>query len=608
MGRDKPLGVTKQTGKKFQYKTPKSQRFPDKLALGREENLANLFQDKRFGAQNPNMSDEAKYLKRFTRERQFLSKRKGKFELDEEEEFVLTHKGEALDAVQDMDHFSVQSDDPSDFEDSAVQQLHFSSEGPHSDSKPARQRYEEIIAKSKYNKYLHKKNKEDLQVLALQTDQNTDNLRKVMKFRDFDQDKEKDEYDLLVNELRDEGKQRPATDNAYEQALQARQELEKAGKKYEVPENYEEFESMFGSNQGETLAKLMVWNDQHLPSAQGKLPLLLSHVLRYLADTASLSALLTQGQYSPLLTHTHSLCCVYPETTCELLTALIQSPLSATNSVILLDLMGCLAAISDLNDENNLTIRAIAGENLLKTNTKLPEKCCFYLFFAYIYAYKWVFPSHVFTPELFFCVRRVLIRTKDVSPSECTLKELIISPNYEKARFFTEKLLISAFKAFPGPQFRLFFQELIAISPSKLLQKSFKSVFSVSGPEKPLQVEKITEIPTYEPLIFDHITTLHKAKDPHKTETDTKRLKLQLKTAKKEAKKALQRENFADELKKQEENRLNRLERERKGHKAQAVLEDLQREYKRTVTSQKTEERRKQKRKRMAGNEMEQTS
>ena len=604
MGKQRALGVSRQSGKKFHYTLPKSQQLAQYPAPANDKNLANLFQDRRFGAQNPNMDDETKYLKRFTRERQNVSRRKGKFELDEEDAFVLTHKGEALDNIQDIDQFSDHSE-ASNLDEAAVEQLHFSGNAQET-SKSAQTRYEEIIAKSKYNKYLHKKEKEDMQLLALDADKKLPELQGTLQFRDFAAERSLDEYDQLVNELKDEGRVRAAGEEGYEQALSAKQELEKLGETYEVAETYEEFVGRLGKKQGEMLSHFLTWNSPQLPSSQDHLPLLLAHLLRYLSQASCLPALLAHSQYLAVLSPAHQLCSQFPQTACELLAKLLESGLGGLQNVaIMLDLMGNLCPVEDLNDEVVMQMREIVGEILLKANTKVPERCCLVLFLAWIYAKKWLFPCHLLSPELFAYIRKVLVRTKAVSPSKGPLKDLILTPTYELARYFCEKLLISSFQAYKQAHFRPFFHTLVDCAASTAVSEAFSGLFEASGASEALQIAKTVEIPSFEPLIFDHITSLHKSKDPHKSQTDTDRLKIQVKSAKKEAKKALQRQSFASELRKQEESRLQRLVNERKGHKAMAALEDLQAEYKRTATSQDDSKKPKMKRRRMAGNQME---
>lgn len=550
------------------------------------------------------MDEETKYMKRFTRERQLVSSRKGKFELDEEDAFVLTHKGEALDDVQDIEKFSDHSED-SHIDEEAVEELHFSNNTPET-FKSAHTRYEEIIAKSKYNKYLHKKEKEDMQLLAVDADKKLPELQETLQFRDFTAERGMDEYDMLVNELREEGRVRAAGEEGYEEALEAKKELEALGVTYEVAETYEEFVEKLGSEPGEVLSSLLIWNSPKLPSSQDHLPLLLSHLLRYLSQASCLPILLTTSQYSAVLQPAHQLCSLFPETACELVLQLLQMGLEGLqNAAILLDLMGNLSPVEDLNDEIVVKMREICAEILIKANTKTAERCCLVLFLAWIYAKKWLFPCHFLSPELFAYIRKVIARTKALSPSKGAIKDLILRPSYELALYFSQKLLISSFKAYKEAHFRAFFQQFVDFSASTEVAEAFSVVFETAGRAEALQAAKVVEIPSYEPLIFDHITTLHKSKDVHKSQTDTDRLKIQVKTAKKEAKKALQRQSFASELRKQEENRLQRLANERKGHKAYAALEELQAEYKRTATSQEDSKKPKTKRRRMAGNQME---
>ncbi|GKY96000.1 hypothetical protein MPSEU_000560500 [Mayamaea pseudoterrestris] len=76
---------------------------------------ANVFQDKRIGEYSPEHSQDDKQIARLVRERSQRSKRSQKFNLDGDNEELLTHKGKTLDKLTAADHIILSDDEDDDF-------------------------------------------------------------------------------------------------------------------------------------------------------------------------------------------------------------------------------------------------------------------------------------------------------------------------------------------------------------------------------------------------------------------------------------------------------------------------------------------------------------
>ena len=127
----------------------------------RQEGKSNSFVDRRFGEQE-DLPEEDKMLMRFQRERMARVK-KGTFNIDDEEEDILTHKGMSLSSMSkvDMDDFS--SDDDAGVTAADTKNFNFGGgfvqafddqEGEEAEArrKTKKEVMEEIIAKSKMYK------------------------------------------------------------------------------------------------------------------------------------------------------------------------------------------------------------------------------------------------------------------------------------------------------------------------------------------------------------------------------------------------------------------------------------------------------------------------
>ncbi|MGB1592417.1 MAG: Myb-like DNA-binding domain-containing protein, partial [Promethearchaeia archaeon] len=136
----------------------------------RQEGKSNAFVDRRFGEQEEGVSEEDKMLMRFQRERMARVK-KGAFNIDDEEEDILTHKGMSIGAMTkiDMDDFS--SDEDTGVSAADTKQFNFGGgfvqafddeeEATAERRKTKKEVMEEIIAKSKLYKAQRRKEKHE---------------------------------------------------------------------------------------------------------------------------------------------------------------------------------------------------------------------------------------------------------------------------------------------------------------------------------------------------------------------------------------------------------------------------------------------------------------
>ena len=168
-----------------------------------------IFRDKRLGEKNPNLDKEQKYLMRYQKERDFLSRKKQKFELDDTIEF--THKGVKLEDLRD-DYVEDYDLDISDEEtqaknlprmdDNLVLEHHFGD----GRSKSKKDAFEEIIQKSKQNKLIRQQVKEENIEITKKLDEDLNDITQRLKFKSKEKDNTMDEYDNLLVEMREDVK------------------------------------------------------------------------------------------------------------------------------------------------------------------------------------------------------------------------------------------------------------------------------------------------------------------------------------------------------------------------------------------------------------------
>ncbi|KAK2162452.1 hypothetical protein LSH36_98g02047 [Paralvinella palmiformis] len=175
----------------------------------------NKLVDRRFGETDPEMSMEDKMLERFAMERQKGHDKSGLYNLNEDEE--LTHYGQSLSEIERFDDPVASDDDDDDdgrLAGDLVAEEHFGgflTRKTSSDNEPARkpwkERMEEIIAKSKKQKYEQQTEKEKLAEQTIELDQQWKTLMHIMseskrnKTNLAPSTSKPDDYDRMVREL-----------------------------------------------------------------------------------------------------------------------------------------------------------------------------------------------------------------------------------------------------------------------------------------------------------------------------------------------------------------------------------------------------------------------
>lgn len=204
---------------------------------------SNKFVDKRFGENDATLSVEDKMLKRFVMERMRKDKH-NKFSLNEGES-GLTHYGQSLSEIEKFDD-PVISDDEDDEDEGRINaklvaQEHFGgllemSNFESIDKRPWKERMEELISKSKKEKYARQMEKEKSQEMMEKIDEEFKDVRLLlsagMKKKNESDDvsaAKHDDYDIAVRELKFEMKGM-ATDRLKTDEEIAKEEKEKLEK------------------------------------------------------------------------------------------------------------------------------------------------------------------------------------------------------------------------------------------------------------------------------------------------------------------------------------------------------------------------------------------
>ncbi|KAF8928499.1 Nop14-like protein [Dissophora ornata] len=159
-----------------------------------KKNKAGGVIDKRFGEDNPNMTPEDKMLERFTREKQSRAKGGAMFNLEEETD--LTHYGQSLAGLDDFDETELgYSDEDEDnrgaISGDIVSHSHFGGfdeapEETHEDGRPKSKAevMKEVIAKSKFHKHERQKEKEEMDDITKELDDELEGIRGLLGFSD----------------------------------------------------------------------------------------------------------------------------------------------------------------------------------------------------------------------------------------------------------------------------------------------------------------------------------------------------------------------------------------------------------------------------------------
>lgn len=476
----KPLGVKRKRGKNFVWKGDSDQPIKH-LKPVKNKDTANIFRDKRLGEKNPNMDLEQKYLIRFQRERAFLARKKNKFELEDMDDLAFTHRGVPIDDLSDREVNDYASSDSEaephkkvKLSDDIVEEMHFGSGG----QKSRQDIYNELIANSKYQKYMRQKEKEEAQETIRQLDSDLTDITNLLKFKEKKPAQEDDEFDDLINEIRNASDRRPA----YVEKIQSDEE----GEQVQVNEEKErvlnrDFELVF------LFCKLESFDEF----------------------------------YSLI-----ELCEIFYNRTMKPYTLFYPQWIRALERIL-----------QKCEKQNELLM---SGENDIEENWE-----------------------------------QVYMKAADL------LKEFISDFKNSAGTMLAQHVLN---------------QYLSSLDQVEVNQDTIQA--------EPIKQFKINEIPTYEPLIVKRINTKNKSKDMNKEATERDKLKQQVKKAKKLAKRALHEETQAIVQNKTQEQKLRSDHATQDKKRTARVMDELEADYKKLVTSQG--EKRKQKRKgsRMAGNKM----
>ncbi|KAK3603036.1 hypothetical protein CHS0354_037784 [Potamilus streckersoni] len=205
---------------------------------------ANKFVDQRFGETDTSLSLEDKMLKRFAIEKLKMADKHSKFNLNEDEE--LTHYGQSLSQIEkfeDPDDSDEEDDDNGRIGAKMVSEEHFGGFMTRKEAEDARdarswkEKMEDVIAKSKKEKYDRQMEKEKTKEMTEKLDEEWSSLRllisslskaKGSKGEETVQ-KKVDDYDIAVRELQFEMKGK-ATDRMKTEEEIAREEKEKLEK------------------------------------------------------------------------------------------------------------------------------------------------------------------------------------------------------------------------------------------------------------------------------------------------------------------------------------------------------------------------------------------
>ncbi|XP_072177495.1 nucleolar protein 14-like [Diadema setosum] len=176
----------------------------------KHRNKTNKFLDRRLGENDPEMSVEEKMMERFALEKQRSHEKSSIFSLNADEE--LTHYGQSLSSMEKFEEPQLESDDDEDgrINKQFVAEQHFggflTKKKSEEDGKPKTRHeiFEEIIAKSKKEKYNRQSEKEDVTNLTEQLDKDFMGVAQFIASVKRDREREKikpDAYDMSVKEL-----------------------------------------------------------------------------------------------------------------------------------------------------------------------------------------------------------------------------------------------------------------------------------------------------------------------------------------------------------------------------------------------------------------------
>ena len=576
--REKPLGVKRKRGKKFEWQGSKS------LDVERSVKSRSIFRDKRLGERNPNLSLEDKYLLRFQRERELKSRRKQRFELDDALE--LTHKGQRLsdlkdDYVEDYD-LDVSDDESKPYKlqklsDDIVNQEHFGGDGR---PRSKRDAYEELILRSKQNKAQRQQEKEDNMDITRKLDGDFDDISRRLKFKDKAKAEVEDEFDLLMNEIKDDTKMM-AEGKADMKCRELRREMMENGEDWDVPEGFKEFVLKVRDDVLAAVRNMKTWTDcevrRERTEKQERL-LLLS--LRYFVEEMEDGEFQEFEEMKKIL---FTMCKEYQRHAEKCFEVVSDNLTESVNfSLPFLYHLVYLTFPLDFQDKLAWNFSYFATDLLVSYPLLNPKTCRNLLLLSKVLQEKW-FPSR-FSPE----VCRFLLRFLQALTPELSASLSQYFP--QGAEKFASDLVSSISDKFSKyPAFQSIF-----------LETNLKIQESEKVPLK-LYERPIEEIETFEPLIYENIKSNKKNKDLNKEVTELDRLREQQKRGRKLAKKALEKETEFDLNDKDQEFHARVQAQERKQGLVKNMLDELQVEYKKFDTTLERKKDKKKRKERMGG-------
>jgi Nop14-like family len=589
----KTLGVKRKRGKKFEWKEENSMEIKKKITS------KSLFRDKRLGEKNFDLNKEQKYLLRFQRERDFLSRRKQRFELDETIE--LTHKGIRLEDLEDdyVEDYDIDiSDDESKpkkiqrMDDDLVLNHHFGD----GSTKSKKDVYEELIHKSKQNKLLRQQEKEENIEITRKLDGDLTDISQRLKFKTREKDLTMDDYDNLLLEIRDDIKIHAELGKDNIAARQLREQLEEKGEDWKVPDKYKEFVVKVRENPIESIYNMKYWTDcDTKKEKQVSQERLLEYTLKYLLELVDDNTTDSLDLFSSITQILYTLVQLYPSSSEKLFLSIALGLGKDLNLgvVFFYHLVSLVFPITFL-DALTSTLASLAGCYFVEYPLASYKCTRNLLMLAKVYCDQWL--QNQYSPEVTRCLQRVIKRYK----SEQLLE------NFEPRMLFeseSHSLLHTYAVAILGQQ-KSIFKDLIGYK--NIIEDDSQDINTAS----PMQLyhKPIQEVATYEPMIFDKIRSNKKNKDLNKEITELDKLRQQSKKAKKIAKKALEKETEVTQHEKNTEYKIAQENNEKKQNYVKNMLDELQVEYKKFDTTLEKKTEKKKRKKRMAGNKSEQST
>ncbi|KAI3391017.1 hypothetical protein diail_8112 [Diaporthe ilicicola] len=177
------------------------------VEMQRRNRMGGIF-DRRFGEGDPTLTPEAAAAQRFALEKQKAHKKTSIFDLEDDDEPVLTHGGKSFEFDEDgelkddfNEEFSDSGSDMSDLEDHnrkrlkrLREQVEANEEGDEKEperKKSKKEVMEEVIAKSKFHKFERQAAKEDDEDLRLELDKETADIRSLLMGQRMKKDADK---------------------------------------------------------------------------------------------------------------------------------------------------------------------------------------------------------------------------------------------------------------------------------------------------------------------------------------------------------------------------------------------------------------------------------